>query len=136
MNEGLMRRRVADARVARLATVRADGRPHVVPCCFAVEEDVVYTAVDDAKAKRSPKLARLENIRRTPDVSFLVDEYVEDWSALWWIRMDGHARVAGPNSPEQRAASALLAEKYEQYRVAPPPGPVIVIEVTEWRAWP
>lgn len=131
-----MRRRVAEARVGRLATMRVDGRPHIVPCCFVLKGDVVYTAVDDVKAKRSPNLLRLENIRRNRDVSLLIDEYVEDWSGLWWIRLDGRARVAEPQSSEQRAAAALLAEKYEQYRMAVPPGPVIVVEVSAWRAWP
>lgn len=131
-----MRQRVAEARVGRLATTRADGGPHIVPCCFVVKGDIVYTAVDDVKAKRTPHLLRLANIRANPVVSFLIDEYVEDWSALWWIRLDGTAHVAAPRSPEQRAAGELLAEKYEQYRTRALPGPAIVIEVTVWRAWP
>jgi PPOX class probable F420-dependent enzyme len=131
-----MRRRVAEARLGRLATIRGDGRPHIVPCCFGVKGDVVYTAVDDQKAKRTPDLLRLDNVRAHPDVSFLIDEYVEDWSALWWIRLDGRAHVAESGSPEQRGASELLARKYEQYRARPPRGPVIAIEVTARRAWP
>ncbi|MDQ4098193.1 MAG: TIGR03668 family PPOX class F420-dependent oxidoreductase [Actinomycetota bacterium] len=136
MDESLMRRRAAEARVGRLATTRADGRPHLVPCCFVVQGDVVYTAVDDVKAKRTPELLRLDNIRRNPDVSFLIDDYVEDWSALWWIRVDGRAHLAEPGSPEQKVATELLAAKYEQYRAEPPSGPAIAIEVTSWRAWP
>ena|SRR5918996_5945129 len=131
-----MRRRVAEAPVARLATTRADGRPHVVPCCFVLEGDVIYTPVDDLKAKRTPDLLRLANIGRNPDVSLLIDEYVEDWSALWWIRLDGRAHVAEPGSPEHKAASELLVAKYEQYRASPPPGPTIAIDVSVWRGWP
>ena len=37
--------------MARLGTVTAEGRPHVVPCCFALDGDVLYTVVDDIKAK-------------------------------------------------------------------------------------
>ena len=131
-----MRRRVADARVGRLATVRTDGRPHVVPCCFAVDGDVVYTAVDDVKVKQTKRLLRLENIERHPDVCLLVDEYVEEWSALWWVRLDGRGRVAEPGSPEHSTAVDLLAGKYEQYRTAPPSGPAIAIDVVVWRGWP
>jgi PPOX class probable F420-dependent enzyme len=131
-----MRGRVAEARVGRLATTRVDGRPHIVPCCFVLEGgDVVYTAVDDVKAKRRAGLLRLDNVRRNRNVSFLIDEYVEDWSALWWIRLDGPAHVAEVGSPEQRAASGLLAAKYEQYRARRPGGPLIAITPERWRSW-
>jgi PPOX class probable F420-dependent enzyme len=136
VEEAVMRRRVVEARVGRLGTVGADGRPHVVPCCFAVDGEVVYTAVDDVKAKRTRHLRRLDNVRRHPDVCLLVDEYREEWSRLWWVRLDGRAHVAESTSPEHAVGVRLLAGKYEQYRSAPPPGPAIVIDVVRWRAWP
>ncbi|MFP3900740.1 MAG: TIGR03668 family PPOX class F420-dependent oxidoreductase [Acidimicrobiia bacterium] len=139
-----MRRRVREARVARLATVTADGRPHVVPCCFALDDgtdpgrlapgDVVYSAID-AKPKSTLALRRLENLRANPATSLLVDHYSDDWSALWWVRLDGAGRVA-ESGPERRRGLDLLAGKYEQYRREPPPGPVVAIDVTGWRAWP
>jgi PPOX class probable F420-dependent enzyme len=131
-----MRRRVAEARVGRLATTTAEDRPHVVPCCFALEHDVLCTAVDDVKAKATRALRRLDNVRRHPEVALLVDHYRDDWSALWWVRVDGTARVTDGASPEGRAALARLAAKYEQYRDRPPPGPVVLIEATAWTAWP
>lgn len=131
-----MRRRVGEARVGRLGTVGADGRPHVVPCCFAIDGEVVYTAVDDVKAKRTTHLRRLDDVRLHPDVCLLVDEYDEEWSRLWWVRLDGRASVAAPSSPDHARAVQLLAGKYEQYRAAPPPGPAIAIDVVRWRAWP
>src|SRR5574338_35298 len=39
-------RRFASARVARLATVGADGAPHLVPVVFALADDRVLMAVD------------------------------------------------------------------------------------------
>ena len=69
-----MRRLVSLAPVGRLATVRRDGRPHVVPICFVVMEEVVYTAVDD-KPKRHRHLQRVSNITATGTASLLVDEY-------------------------------------------------------------
>jgi PPOX class probable F420-dependent enzyme len=128
----LRRQRVGDARVARLATVRVDGRPHVVPCCFALHEDRIYTAVDDVKAKSTTALRRLDNITAHPQVSLLVDHYDDDWSALWWIRVDGPARVEVDSS----VGIERLVQKYEQYRRQPPPGPVIVIEIERWASWP
>jgi PPOX class probable F420-dependent enzyme len=133
MDAGLQRQRVESARVARLATLGADERPHIVPICFALEKDVLYSAVDE-KPKRTKQLKRLENIRVHPRVSVLVDYYEDDWSRLWWVRLDGTAQVT-QSGDEHDHALALLTEKYEQYRVAPPTGPVIVIRVHEWGSW-
>jgi PPOX class probable F420-dependent enzyme len=121
--------RLGLARVGRLATVTAAGRPHVVPVCFALSGGRIFTAVD-AKPKVTTELARLENVRATGRASLLVDHYEEDWSELWWVRVDGIAEVI-------RSESAIdaLAEKYEQYRTARPTGPVIAIEPERWRSW-
>jgi PPOX class probable F420-dependent enzyme len=129
-----MRERVAAARVGRLATVTRESRPHVVPCCYVLAGDVVYSAVD-AKPKRSLRLARLDNVRTNPSASLLVDRYDDDWSQLWWIRLDGRARVLEGGDEHARALD-LLAAKYEQYRVTRPRGAVIAIDVTTWRSWP
>jgi PPOX class probable F420-dependent enzyme len=124
----------SSARVVRLATVRADGAPHAVPICFAVEGDVVYSAVDH-KPKRSRALQRLANIAANPAVSLLADEYSEDWSALWWVRADGIARVMEAGEPEHDHASRLLRARYPQYVGAPSFGPVIVVQVDRWTGW-
>jgi PPOX class probable F420-dependent enzyme len=128
-----MRRRAARAAVGRLATIDERGRPHLVPFCFALEGDVLYTAVDE-KPKRTQRLKRLENIRLHPDVAVLVDHYEDDWSRLWWVRLRGSARVI-EEGPERERALALLREKYAQYRSEPPRGAVIVVSVEEWRGW-
>jgi PPOX class probable F420-dependent enzyme len=133
MDAEQMRVRVRDARVARLATVGAEGRPHLVPICFALEGDTIYSAVDE-KPKRSKRLKRLENIRRQPEVSVLVDHYEEDWTQLWWVRLDGTARVL-EGGDERENALGLLRAKYEQYRAEPPTGAVIAVRVERWRSW-
>jgi PPOX class probable F420-dependent enzyme len=121
-------RRFADARVARLATVTADGRPHLVPVVFAFADGVVYTAVD-GKPKSTARLKRLANVEHDPRVSVLVDHYDEDWSALWWVRADGTARIL-PDT-----GLALLRAKYEQYHEVSLDGPVIAVSVTGWASW-
>ena len=126
------RRRFAGARVARLATVGADGRPHLVPIAFACVGDVVWSAVDD-KPKRTRALRRLDNVRANPRVALLADRYDEDWSALWWVRADGMARVV--EADDGPAALDALAERYAQYVSAPPPGPVLEIAVERWSGW-
>jgi PPOX class probable F420-dependent enzyme len=133
MEAGEMRERVCEARIGRLATISADGRPHLVPFCFALEGDVLYSAVDE-KPKRSKRLKRLENIRNRPDVAVIVDHYEEDWTRLWWVRLDGTARVLDTGS-EREHALALLRSKYEQYRSQPPTGPVIAVRIERWRSW-
>ncbi len=108
----------------------------MVPFCFAVDGDRLYSAVDDAKPKSTLALRRLDHIRMHPAVSVLVDHYAEDWSALWWIRLDGEAEVLEAGDAEHGAALELLLAKYEQYRQRPPPGPVIAVRIKTWRAWP
>jgi PPOX class probable F420-dependent enzyme len=122
--------RLAAARVGRLATVSAAGRPHVVPVCFALHDGRIVTAVD-AKPKTTRALARLDNVRATGRASLLVDHYEEDWSALWWVRVDGSAEVV----VDDDAAIDALAGKYPQYRAARPAGPVIAIAPERWRSW-
>ena len=109
MNDDEMRVRVADARVARLATVTSDGWPHLVPCCFALDGDVVYSAVD-AKPKSTLALRRLANLQANPRAVLLVDAYAEDWSSLWWVRVDGLGRVI-ESGADRDAAVALLARE-------------------------
>jgi PPOX class probable F420-dependent enzyme len=126
------RRRFASASVARLATVGADGRPHVVPIVFALVGDTIYSAVDQ-KPKRTTKLRRLANIEANPKVSVLVDHYEDDWQKLWWVRADGRAQVLDPS--EANEAIDRLAERYEQYVAERPAGPVLAIEVERWSGW-
>jgi len=134
MDLATMRRRVLEARVGRLATVTAAGRPHVVPCCFMLDGRSVFSAVD-AKPKSTLALRRLDNLRSHPAASLLVDHYSDNWSELWWVRLDGDGRVVTGGAERDRAI-ALLAGKYEQYAATPPPGPVIALDVTAWRSWP
>ena len=124
------RRLFSAARVARLATVRPDGSPHLVPLVFALAGDTLYSAVDH-KPKSSTMLRRLANVAEEPRVSLLADHYDEDWSALWWVRADGVARVRDA-SP---AGLAALTAKYPQYAAAPPAGPFLEITVRRWTAW-
>ena len=119
--------------MGRLATADSEGRPHLVPICFALEGDMLYSAVD-RKPKRTTELKRLENIRANPRVSVLVDGYDEDWSRLWWVRLDGLARIV-EEELERARALGLLETKYEQYRAEPPEGPVLAVEIERRRGW-
>ena len=61
----------------------------------------------------------------------LVDRVSEDWGALWWVRLDGHARVV--TDPDERAgALAALVAKFQQYVDRAPAGPVLALDITGW----
>src|SRR5690242_16818844 len=124
------RLRFSAARVARLATADAGGVPHAVPMVFALAGEAIYSAVD-AKPKRTTALRRLANVRANPRVAVLADHYTDDWSALWWVRADGTARVA----ERDEQAIEVLAARYEQYRSEPPSGPVLAVTVERWSGW-
>ena len=129
--------KLGEARVGRLATVRPDGSPHVVPFVFAIVRDrddlLAFWAVDD-KRKEHRTVQRLTNIQANASIEFVVDGYDDDWSELWWVRAKGHARVV--SSPEERTrAIAALTAKYRQYEVTPPTDTVIAIEVDRVTGW-
>jgi PPOX class probable F420-dependent enzyme len=133
MEATTMRERLAQARVAHLATADSDGRPHLVPITFVVAGDTLYFAVD-AKPKRTADLKRLKNIAANPAVAVLVDHYEEDWTRLWWVRVDGTARVVTDHAEADRALD-LLAERHRQYQVTRPVGPVVAISIDRISGW-
>ena len=123
----------ARAPVARLGTVAADGSPHLVPVVFALRDEVVYTAVD-AKPKTTQRLRRLANIERNPLVSLLVDHYAEDWTQLWWVRVDGIAAIHHDGNA-MHTGRDLLRAKYAQYQSVLLNGPVIAVAARHWSSW-
>ena len=128
---------VGAARVGRLATVRADGRPHVVPVCFALVDNRVVTPID-AKPKRvdATRLQRVRNVRATGVGSLVVDRYVEDWSNLGWVRIDGPTSIVGPADDSHAEAIAALREKYSQYRTHPLEAQLVIeLDIEHVAAW-
>lgn len=128
------RARLAAAPVARLATLRPDGAPRLVPVTFVLLDGLVCSAVDEVKPKTTTRLARLADVRRDPRVGLVVDHYAEDWSTLWWVRVDGTAAVHEDGELRDRALGALGA-KYRPYGAAPPDGVVLVITPSRWTGW-
>jgi len=128
-----LRRRFASSPVARLATVRPDGTPHVVPVVFALVSNTVFSAVD-AKPKRTTELQRLANVRAEPRCALLADHYAEDWRRLWWVRADGTAEVVEA-PPAGHPGIQALVQRFPQYRDEPPSGPLLVVTVQRWTGW-
>lgn len=128
-----MRRRLDEAQVGHLATTGADGQPHLVPVCFALDGDSVYWTVD-FKAKSGRVLRRLRNLAENPRAALLVDHYEEDWTRLWWVRVDCSAALLAAG-PEAEHGLELLAAKYPQYRRRRPGGPVVRMLIDRWSGW-
>ena len=123
-------------RVAQLATVAADGRPHVVPIVFAYEAGHIYTPVDLKPKSVAPhRLQRVRNILVSPSVQVLVDRYDEDWSRLGYVQLRGLAELMEEGA-EYRKAIRLLEQKYPQYAQLPLQGrPMIKVTVERIVAW-
>jgi PPOX class probable F420-dependent enzyme len=136
LDDARARQLLATARVARLATLRPGGAPRVVPICFALAGDVIYHAVD-AKPKTTRRLARLADLAADPRATVLADHYDDaDWSALWWVRAEGRARVLGASdTAESGHALDLLVARYPQYRTSRPAGPVVALDVERVTGW-
>jgi len=111
--------------------------PHVVVVTFALVASHVVTAIDH-KPKSTTRLQRLANVEANRRGSLLVDHYDEDWSRLWWVRIDGAASVHHGDGIHESAIAALVA-KYTQYSDRAPEGPVIAISqdhITSWESTP
>jgi PPOX class probable F420-dependent enzyme len=134
LEPGEARARFAAARVLRLATADGDGRPHLVPCTFAMDGAGRVVIGIDGKPKSTLNLRRLRNIGENPRVSLLADEYAEDWARLWWARADGTASIERGGAGHE-AHWRLLTGKYPQYDGQAPGGPVIVVTAGTWSGW-
>lgn len=106
-------------RVARLATTSVDRHPAVVPICYAFDGERIYTPIDEKpKSVDADSLKRVRNIRASPNVAIVVDEYSEDWNKLIYVLISGPAEIisAADDASEHARAVELLREKYPQYR--------------------
>ena len=130
---------IVEQRVARLATVDGDGRPTVIPICYAFDGESIYSPIDEKpKAVAARRLKRVRNIEADPRVSLIIDEYYEDWSELRWVLINGLAEIMLPRShaSEHTHAVTLLRDKYSQYRsMAIDERMIIKIQPTGIKRW-
>jgi PPOX class probable F420-dependent enzyme len=111
------------ARVARLATIDSECKPHLIPVVFVFGNDCYYIPIDEkTKQSRPEKLKRAKNIQQNPNVALLIDEYNEDWTKLYFIMIQGKASIIRGKELEQNEllllekAHKLLSDKYLQYQ--------------------
>jgi len=107
-------------RVARLATIDSDFKPHLVPVVFVFDGNHFFIPVDEKRKKAKPeKLRRIKNIQDNPNVALLIDEYNEDWTRLAFVMIQGRASIvkSRPQADFQvQEALKQLTIKYTQYQ--------------------
>lgn len=92
--------------VCRIATVRSDGAPHIIPVCPAFDGDAtVY--VDIARRGVSGRALKVNQ-----SVTVLIDEYDDDWSKLKAVILRCKAEVLSGDEFER--AWVLLHAKFPQ----------------------
>ncbi len=87
---------LSGTRTAKLATTRADGRPHVMPVWFVLDgDDIIFnTAADTVKGR---------NLRRDPRVALVVDDEAPPFA---FVQITGRATLS--EDPEELLRSATL----------------------------
>jgi len=115
---------VARERVCRVATVSADGQPHLVPVCHVLAGQKIYIGSSDDATK-------VRNIKANPHVTVTVDLYSDHWASLKGVMVQGRAKLIEGGPVFQRARRRLY-EKYPQYPkdAAISPSDSVVIEIT------
>lgn len=89
-------------RTAKLATVRRDGRPHVVPVCFVLDGDDIIFNTWHTSVKG---LA----MRRDPRVALVVDD---DGPPFSFVLVEGVATLTG-DMPGLQAWARRIATRYQ-----------------------
>ena len=123
---------VTRQRIGHLATVNASGSPSVVPVCFVLDDDTLYTALDE-KPKRTRHLRRIRDLRENSRVAFTADCYDEDWSRLGWVMIRGQGDILESGKEFERGCE-LLRVRYAQYATMTL-SPVIAVRLLEARSW-
>ncbi|MDQ3854169.1 MAG: TIGR03668 family PPOX class F420-dependent oxidoreductase [Thermoproteota archaeon] len=106
------------ARVARLATIDSEFKPHLVPVVFVFDGNHFFIPIDEKRKTAKPaKLKRIRNIQDNPNVALLIDEYSEDWTKLAFVMIQGKASIASitQGNIQLREAYKKLVMKYLQY---------------------
>jgi PPOX class probable F420-dependent enzyme len=107
------------ARVARLATVDSESKPHLVPVVFVFDGNCFFIPIDKKRKEVKPeKLKRIKNIQNNPNVVLLIDEYSDDWTRLAFVMVQGKASIASKTQGnlQMQEAYKKLITKYPQYQ--------------------
>lgn len=110
-------------RICRVATVSADGVPHLVPVCHVLDGDKLYFGSGDDATK-------IRNVKANPRVTVTIDSYSDHWGSLKGVMVQGTATLIERGPRFHRARKRLYA-KYPQYpkQAAISPSDSVIVEV-------
>ena len=91
----------AGTRTAKVATVGADGRPHVVPIWFVLDGDTVVFTTGDRAAKAL-------HMRRNPRAALCVDDEMPPYA---FVLIEGTVEIS-PNPPDMLDWATRIARRY------------------------
>jgi PPOX class probable F420-dependent enzyme len=92
---------LTETRTAHVATVRADGRPHVVPVWFTLDgDDIIFTTWHETIKART--------IARDPRISLSVDDATPPFA---YVTIDGRATLSDDLAALRHWATRI-AERY------------------------
>ncbi len=95
---------IDSATVATIATINADGSPHLSSAWIGIEDDeIVFGTIPDQR--------KLHNLRRDPRVSIaLQSDRANEWGLQEYLIIEGHARITQGGAAEllQRLAHTYL----------------------------
>lgn len=121
------RRFVAQARIAVLASVRADGSPHTAPVWFRYEDGVFKVLTDRGSQKH-------RNIERDPRVELCIDD--RERAPFHTVIVRGLASLEPSPGPAWREALAVhyLGEELgRRYVASTPAGDEVLVVITPER---
>jgi PPOX class probable F420-dependent enzyme len=93
---------LAGTRTAKLATVRADGQPHVVPIWFLLDRETIVFTTGSTSVKA-------RNIKRDHRVSLCIDDEQPPFS---FSAIEGTAQLIEPNREELKDWATRIAGRY------------------------
>jgi len=93
---------LSGTRTAKLGTVRSDGRPHIAPVWFDLDDaDLVFTT--------GKETVKGKNIRRDPRVMICVDDERPPFA---FVLIEGAPVVSEPSPPELLPWTTRIARRY------------------------
>ncbi len=123
-----VRRFIKDAPVCRIATVRDDGSPHLIPVCPVFDnESTLYVDIGDRSASA-------EGVRANSRVAVLIDHYEDDWTGLKAVLL--HCRSEVIEGDARDRAWEMIREKFPQYSTVNwSPRLTLALRIQDWRQW-
>lgn len=119
-------RLLASAAVAIVATLDADGSPHLSSAWIGIEDgEIVFGTLDDQR--------KLQNLRRDPRIALTVQsDHINDWGLREYLVLHGTARVTEGGAADllQRLARTYIGpDAVFPAMPNPPPGFVTHVRV-------